>query len=74
MTDRRGGAFALGLGLVKGLAVVTETEVWPPEQLVRARTLADTPLAELRTGTALVRSPDGWETVGDVVLHGELPL
>ena len=74
MTDRRGGAFALGLGLVKGLAIVTETEVWPPEQLVRARSLANTPLVELRTGSALVRSAQGWETLGDVVVYGELPV
>jgi cyanophycinase-like exopeptidase len=73
MPDRRGGAFALGLGLVRGLAVLTETEAWPPEQLVRARSLADTPLVELRTGTALVRSSSGWEMVGDVVVHGDLP-
>lgn len=73
MTDRRGGAFAIGLGLVGGLAIVTETEVWPPDQLTRARGLADTPLVELPTGSALVRDPDGWEVVGDAVVHGELP-
>lgn len=73
MTDRRGGAFALGLGLVGGLAIVTETETWPPDQLARARGLADTPLVELPTGTALVRTRAGWELVGDAVVHGELP-
>lgn len=73
MTDRRGGAFAIGLGLVGGLAIVTEIETWPPDQLTRARGLADTPLVELPTGSALVRTRDGWELVGDAVLHGELP-
>lgn len=73
MTDRRGGAFALGLGVVPGLAIVTETEHWPPEQLERARHLADTPLVELPTGSALVRSGSGWELVGDPTVHGDLP-
>jgi cyanophycinase len=73
MTDRRGGAFALGLGVVGGLAIVTETETWPHDQLIRARGLANTPLVELPTGSALVRSPSGWELVGDAVVHGELP-
>ena len=73
MTDRRGGAFAIGLGIVGGLAIVTEIETWPTEQLTRARGLADTPLVELPTGSALVRDRDGWELVGDAVVRGELP-
>lgn len=73
MTDRRGGAFALGLGVVGGLAIVTETEIWPHDQLVRARGLANTPLVELPTGSALIRRARGWELVGDAVVHGELP-
>ncbi|MFP5488337.1 MAG: hypothetical protein ACLGHQ_08540 [Acidimicrobiia bacterium] len=73
MTDRRGGAFALGLGIVGGLAIMTETETWPADQLGRARGLANTPLVELPTGSALVRTTAGWETVGAPVLHGELP-
>lgn len=73
MTDRRGGAFALGLGVVGGLAIVTETEIWPTDQLVRARGLANTPLVELPTGSALVRTRAGWELVGEAVVHGELP-
>jgi cyanophycinase len=73
MTDRRGGAFALGLGIVGGLAIMTETETWPPDQLNRARGLANTPLVELPTGSALVRNADGWEVVGDAVVHGDLP-
>ena len=73
MTDRRGGAFAIGLGLVGGLAVMTETETWPAEQLTRARGLADTTLVELPTGSALIGRSGGWETVGDLTVHGELP-
>lgn len=73
MTDRRGGAFALGLGLVPGLAVITEVEQWPPAQLERAHSLADTPVVDLPTGSAVIRTAAGWELVGDAVVHGELP-
>ena len=44
-----------------------------PERLQRTLDLADTPVARLPTGTALVRSGAGWEQVGDVVVHGTLP-
>jgi cyanophycinase len=73
MTDRRGGGFAFGLGLVPGVSVITEIEIWPPDQLERAHELATTPTVDLPTGSALVRSAGGWETVGDAVVHGELP-
>lgn len=73
MVDPRGGAFTLGLGLVRNLALVTEAESWSPERRHRTRELANTALAELRTGEALVRSDEGWELVGDVEVHGELP-
>jgi hypothetical protein len=73
MTDRRGGAFAFGLGLVPGISVITEIEIWPRDQLERAHELATTPVVDLSTGTAIVRSADGWETIGDAVVHGDLP-
>lgn len=73
MVDPRGGAFTLGLGLVDGLALVTEAETWSVDRLHRTLELANTPVAELPTGTALVLSADGWERVGDLILHGELP-
>jgi cyanophycinase len=73
MTDRRGGAFALGLGLVPGLAVVTESETWSHDKLERAHRLATTPVVDLPTGSALVRSTGGWELIGDVEVHGDLP-
>jgi cyanophycinase len=74
MTDPRGGAFTLGLGLVRGVAVATETETWSEDHLARTRTLAtpDVTLVELPTGAALVLDDAGWERVGDVVVHGEL--
>jgi cyanophycinase len=73
MTDRRGGAFALGLGLVPGLAVITESETWSHDKLERAHGLATTPVVDLPTGSALVRSAEGWESIGDAVTHGDLP-
>ncbi|MCB0969465.1 MAG: hypothetical protein KDB37_21725, partial [Ilumatobacter sp.] len=73
MTDRRGGAFTIGLGLVTGVAVMTEIDGWSPGQLTRARELANTPLVELPTGSALIRRGSEWEQVGDVVVHGDLP-
>jgi cyanophycinase len=73
MVDPRGGAFTLGLGLVTGLALVTEAETWSPERLHRTLKLANTPVVELPSGTALVRGPQGWEQVGEVTLHGDLP-
>jgi len=73
MVDPRGGAFTLGLGLVVGLALVTEAETWSAERLHRTLKLANTPLVELPSGAALVRTPTGWEQVGDVTVHGDLP-
>jgi cyanophycinase len=75
MTDPRGGAFTLGLGVVRGVAVGTETETWSEDHLHRTRKLAggDTTLVELPTGAALVLGDDGWEAVGDVTVHGDLP-
>lgn len=73
MTDPRGGAFTIGLGLVPGLAVATETETWSQDHLHRTLELADVPVALLPTGSALVRRATGWEVVGDAEVHGTLP-
>jgi cyanophycinase len=74
MVDPRGGAFTLGLGLVGELALVTEAETWSPERLHRTRDLANTAVAVLRTGDALVRVDGAWEIVGHAdIVHGQLP-
>jgi cyanophycinase len=73
MTDQRGGGFALGLGLVSGLAVIPGSEEWPREQIERAHSHANTPVVDLPTGSAIVRRDDTWEIVGDAIVHGELP-
>jgi cyanophycinase len=73
MVDPRGGAFTLGLGLAVGLALVTEAETWSADRLHRTLKLANTPLVELPSGAALVRTAQGWERVGEVTVHGDLP-
>ena len=74
MTDQRGGGFALGLGLVKGMAVIPGFEGWPRDQIERAHTHANTPVVDLPTGSAIVRRNDAWEIVGEATPHGELPV
>jgi cyanophycinase len=73
MTDPRGGAFTIGLGLIAQMAAATETETWTEERLHRTRELADVTVVELPTGSAVVRRARGWESVGEVVAHGDLP-
>jgi cyanophycinase len=73
MVDPRGGAFALGLGLVSGIAAITESEKWPDERLQRTLSLANTSVAEIPTGAALIYNNGTWSTHGAVVLHGPLP-
>lgn len=72
MVDPRGGAFTLGLGLVTGVAFVSEAETWSAERLHRTVELADTVLACAPSGSALVRRGSAWEQVGEVEVHGEL--
>jgi cyanophycinase len=73
MVDPRGGAFTLGLGLIDGLALVTEAETWSTDRLHRTLKLANTPIVELPSGSALVRTAEGWERVGEMTVHGDLP-
>jgi cyanophycinase len=73
MVDPRGGAFTLGLGLVSGLALVTEAEKMSPERLHRTRALANTTVAVLHTDDALVHTTAGWELVGRAEVFGDLP-
>jgi cyanophycinase len=74
MLDQRGGAFTLGLGLVRGFAVIPESERWSEEWRQRTLSLANTPVVELPTGTAIVGRAEGWELVGSPppTVHGEL--
>jgi cyanophycinase len=74
MVDPRGGAFTLGLGLIDGLALVTEAETWSADRLHRTLKLANTPVVELPSGSALVHTADGWERVGKMTVHGDLPV
>lgn len=73
MVDPRGGAFTLGLGVVRSLALATEAEGWSPERLHRTRELATTALAVMRTGDALVHDATGWHTHGSAEVFGTLP-
>jgi cyanophycinase len=73
MLDQRGGAYTLGLGLVRGVAVIPGIETWSEERRNRTRELANTPIVELPTGSALLRDAAGWELVGEAIVHGELP-
>jgi len=74
MLDQRGGAFTLGLGVLRGVCVIPMAETRSHDRRARTLTLADAPVVELPTGSALVQRDDGWELVGDAeVVHGELP-
>ena len=73
MVDPRGGAYALGLGLVTKLAVIAESEQWPKDRLQRSLDLANTTVVEVPTGSALERSSGEWKMHGDVTVHGDLP-
>ena len=68
--DPRGGAFTLGLGLLRGLAVIPGADQWSPERLHRTKELSHGfLLAALHSGSALVHAPDGtWKA------HGELSI
>lgn len=74
MLDQRGGAFTLGLGLATGIAVIPAAETRSQDRRARTLTLANTPVVELPTGSALLRIGSTWELVGDAeVVHGDLP-
>ena len=75
MVDPRGGAFTLGLGLLPGLALVSEAETWSPERLKRTLDLVSGfAVVMLPTGSALLHSAAaGWEEIGPYEVHGTLP-
>lgn len=74
MVDPRGGAFTIGLGLVGDLAFLSESDQLSAERMHRTLELADTTVVCAPVGSALVRRPDGWTSVGDLDIHGDLPL
>jgi len=70
MTDPRGGAFTLGLGLARPMAVVPGAEAWSHDRLHRTLGLGLAfPVVTLATGAGVLRTPDGWEAVGDAIVH-----
>ena len=58
---------------MRGVAVIPAAEEWSEERRRRTLSLADTPVVELPTGSAIVRDGAGWDLVGSPVVHGELP-
>jgi cyanophycinase len=67
MIDPRGGAFTLGLGLVRQLAVIPHFQSWSHDKAERTVALAGPGLvvAGIDEATALVRRPDGsWQAQG----------
>ena len=67
MVDPRGGAFTLGLGLCRQLAVIPHFDAWSEEKATRTLELAPTGLAlvGIDERTALIRGPDGgWRVSG----------
>ena len=66
VVDPRGGAFTLGLGLVRQMAVVPRADTWSEDKLHRTLQLtpAGVPLVEVDERTALLRDADGALAVG----------
>jgi cyanophycinase len=67
MVDPRGGAFTLGLGLVRQLAVIPHHDTWSQEKAKRTIHLGPrgVPLVAVDEQTAVLRPPDGsWVVEG----------
>ena len=73
MIDPRGGALALGLGLVTGMAVVAQAEKVTPDRHARTKKLANVPVVFLPSTSALVHRRGEWEAVGPNETIGSLP-
>jgi cyanophycinase len=73
MIDPRGGALALGLGMVQGVSVITESEKESPDRHARTKKLANVPLIFLPSSSAVVRRDSAWEHVGPSEIEGTLP-
>lgn len=68
MVDPRGGTFTLGLGLVRGLAVVPEWDRWTGDRARRMNHLtpSNVAVAEIEERTALIRRAGGnWSVEGN---------
>jgi cyanophycinase len=80
MVDPRGGAFTLGLGLVRPLAVVPQVEQWSADRLHRTLDLAvddrDHLVLTLESASAAICGPDDrWRTYGRVTVYrGHTPV
>ncbi len=80
MVDPRGGAFTLGLGLVRRIAVVPQVEQWSADRLHRTLDLAadddELTVLTLESASAAIRGPDGrWRAHGRVsVYRGHAPV
>jgi len=67
MVDPRGGAFAVGLALLPGVALIPHKDHWSREKAQRTLELApaDLPVAAVDDATALIRDGDGsWRVEG----------
>lgn len=76
MVDPRGGAFAVGLGLLPGMALIPHHEHWSPERAQRTLELAPPglPVVAVDDATALIRDADGeWrvEGVGEAAVFAD---
>jgi cyanophycinase len=74
MVDPRGGAFAVGLGLITGLAVIPHHDHWSQDKAHRTIQLAPQglPVVGVDDRTALIRDPDGtwrFEGMGGVAVY-----
>jgi cyanophycinase len=72
MVDTRGGAFTVGLGLVRQMALITRVDTWTDDKLHRTLQLAPRglPVVGVDQATALLCEDGAWraEGVGDVTV------
>lgn len=73
MIDPRGGALALGLGMITGVAVITESERETADRHARTKKLANVPLIFLPSSSAVVRRDATWDFSGPHEVEGTLP-
>ncbi|MCC5953490.1 MAG: Type 1 glutamine amidotransferase-like domain-containing protein [Acidimicrobiia bacterium] len=73
MVDPRGGAFTVGLGLLRSMAVIPRANAWSHDKIHRTIEIASAGVAvvELPEATALVCDGTTWQVAGvaDVVVH-----